>query len=164
MGTVVLVHGALHGPWCWDGVVEELHHRGIDVVAPELPFTGFADDVATARAAIAAAGPGTVVCGHSYGGMVISAAASGLTNVDRLVYLAALLTEQEETLVDLMTRHPSPGTLNPVIVDGTITFDLADLHDFFYADSERATVETIAPQLRPMDLEDQWVLTEEPAW
>ena len=29
--TVVLVHGAWHGPWCWDAVVEALEDRGVNV-------------------------------------------------------------------------------------------------------------------------------------
>jgi len=80
MGGVVLVHGAFHGAWCWDAVVAELRERGVEVTAPELPLTGFADDVAVARAAIEAADD-AVVCGHSYGSSVISAAAAGLPSV-----------------------------------------------------------------------------------
>jgi hypothetical protein len=37
--AVVLVHGAWHGPWCWDPVQQELAERGIPVVAPALPST-----------------------------------------------------------------------------------------------------------------------------
>ena len=46
---VVLVHGAWHGPWAWDGVVAELERLGVPVDAVELPFTGFPDDAAAAR-------------------------------------------------------------------------------------------------------------------
>ena len=53
-------------------MVEALEAAGVTADAPELPFTGFADDVAVARDAIDRAGPGVVVCGHSYGGMVVS--------------------------------------------------------------------------------------------
>ena len=163
MGKVALVHGALHGPWCWDGVVTGLRDRGVETVAPELPFTGFRDDVATARTAIEVAGPGVVVCGHSYGGMVISAAASGLSGVTRLVYLAAFQTDIGENLASLTERHPSPGTLAPEVVDGTITFDPVALHDFFYGDSDASVVATIAPMLRAMTF-DAWTFEEEPAW
>ncbi len=51
--------------------------------------------MAAARKAIKAAGKGAVVCGHSYGGMVISRAASGLP-VGRVVYLTAFMTDQGE--------------------------------------------------------------------
>ena len=55
MAKVVLVHGAWHGAWCWDGVVDALGADGIEVDALELPLTSHADDVAAARAAIEAA-------------------------------------------------------------------------------------------------------------
>jgi pimeloyl-ACP methyl ester carboxylesterase len=77
MSKVVLVHGAWHGAWCWDGVVAALTRAGVDADAVELPLTSYADDVAVARCAIDGAGPGCVVCGHSYGGLVISSAATG---------------------------------------------------------------------------------------
>jgi pimeloyl-ACP methyl ester carboxylesterase len=89
---VVLIHGALHGPWCWDAVAADLRGRGIGVTAPELPLTSYADDVAAARAAIASAGDDVVVCAHSYGGCVASAAAAGMPSVRHLVYLCAFMS------------------------------------------------------------------------
>src|SRR5207244_2209251 len=55
--VVVLVHGAWHGAWCWDGVVDALEHNGISVTAVELPLIGLDNDVAAARRAITAAEP-----------------------------------------------------------------------------------------------------------
>ena len=46
---VVLVHGAWHGPWCWEGVVDALEAQGVDVHAVELPLTSYDDDVKAAR-------------------------------------------------------------------------------------------------------------------
>lgn len=83
MGSVVLLHGAWHRSRCWEGVVDELERRGITAVAPDLPLSGHPDDVGCARAAIADAGPGCVALAHSYGGLVLSDAASGLDNVAR---------------------------------------------------------------------------------
>ena len=74
MTRIVLVHGAWHGAWCWDGVLAELRDRKIDAVAVELPFTGFEDDVDVVRSAIGSASEGVVVCAHSYGGAVVSQA------------------------------------------------------------------------------------------
>ena len=39
MAKVVLVHGAWHGAWCWEGVVDALEAKGVDVDAVELPVT-----------------------------------------------------------------------------------------------------------------------------
>ena len=48
-GQIVLVHGAFHNATCWDGVAAELLLHGRDVTAVQLPFEGFASDVAAAR-------------------------------------------------------------------------------------------------------------------
>lgn len=163
MASVVLIHGAMHGAWCWEGVVSELEAQGIKVYAPELPFTGLADDVAAAVRAIEDADDQVVVCGHSYGGMVISAAARGLTQVTRLVYLAALMTDVGETLDVLIRDHPTGATLKVQQRDEKLFFDLEELHSFFYGDSELSVTSAIAPRLRAMAPEN-WMLDSPPAW
>ena len=40
---VVLVHGAWHGAWCWDAVVQHLTERDIHAVAVDLPSVTRAD-------------------------------------------------------------------------------------------------------------------------
>ncbi len=122
MAKVVLVHGAWHGAWCWEGVVDALEAKGVDVDAVELPVTSHADDIAEARRAIEAAGPGAVVCGHSYGGLVISNAASGLP-VGRLVYLAAFMTDTGEDAFGYMQAYPSPLSTAMRTDTGMLTVD-----------------------------------------
>jgi pimeloyl-ACP methyl ester carboxylesterase len=163
-GTVVLVHGAWHGAWCWDAVVAALDARGVEVDAVELPLAGYAADSETARARIEAAGDGAVVCGHSYGGLVISRAASGLGNVTRLVYLAAFQTEADEDPNAMLAADPSPLQTAFVFGDDGLTVDPERLHEVFYADSDRAVVAEIAPKLRPMPLTGEAWLAPEPAW
>jgi len=150
MGDVVLVHGAWHGAWCWDGVVAELRHRGVGVSAVELPFTGFADDVALARARIEAAGSGAVVCAHSYGGVVVNEAVAGLHSVDHILYLAAFVnTGGTSALFD----RPLP-LLDGIISSGEqSTFDPGYAHDIFYGDSDAKSAAAAARRLRPMVLE-----------
>lgn len=63
--------------------------RGATVHAVELPFTSLADDVAAVRGSVEDAGDTVVVVAHSYGGLVVTLAASGLGNVAHLVYVAA---------------------------------------------------------------------------
>src|ERR1700683_5271907 len=101
--TVVLVHGAWHGAWCWDQVVGPLEARGIPVVALDLPGHGASPeplgDLATDAAALRAAldrVDTAVVCGHSYGGAVISDGAEHPA-VRHLVYLAAILLDVGES-------------------------------------------------------------------
>ncbi|MEX1658999.1 alpha/beta fold hydrolase [Streptomyces pseudovenezuelae] len=106
---MVLIHGAWHGAWCWDGVVAELRQRGVEATAVELPLTGFAADLAAARAAIQAAGSDAIVVGHSYGGRVITQAATGLP-VARLVYVAAYLDDPCEADVPTTSPRHSSST------------------------------------------------------
>jgi pimeloyl-ACP methyl ester carboxylesterase len=160
---VVLVHGAWHGPWCWQGVVDALEAQGVDVSAVELPLTSYDDDVAAARKAIKAAGKGAVVCGHSYGGMVVSRAASGLP-VGRVVYLTAFMTDEGEAPMQHMEAHPSP-MMGAIRTDGgVLTVDPTMLHEAFYEDSDPEVVVEIEKLLRPMPLGDTWVVDVEPAW
>lgn len=106
--TAVLIHGAWHGDWVWNGVVAELERMGVRTMAVQLPFTGFPDDVAAARRAIERARRDAVVCGHSYGGSVLSAAARGLP-LRRLVYLCAFMTDEGDDVTSLMASHRSPS-------------------------------------------------------
>jgi pimeloyl-ACP methyl ester carboxylesterase len=149
MSEVVLIHGAWHGPWCWERVVDELTARQVAVTAVELPFTGFADDVAAARRAVEAAGEGAVVCGHSYGGIVMDKAVEGLAGVGHVVYLAAFMN----TGTDVIGDAPAPLN-NAIIPDGeTCTVDPAECHALFYADSDAATAAAAIARLRPMILD-----------
>jgi pimeloyl-ACP methyl ester carboxylesterase len=145
--TVVLVHGAYHGAWAWDGVVAALGERGVESEAVELPFTGFADDVAVARDAIVRAGPGAVVCGHSYGGSVISAAARGL-DVAHLVYLCAFMVDEDEPTIPLWFSRPVALHTAMFEADGRFQVDASRAAECFYADADPAVVESMLPRLR----------------
>jgi len=146
--TVVLVHGAWHGAWCWDKVVGGLSARGVPTVAVELPFDGLDADAAEARQAIARAGAGAVVVGHSYGGAVISQAASGLGNVGHLVYLCAFMTGEDDDIGALMAKYPSPLMPHMRVVDGRTVVDPAGAVDAFYGDCSKADVDAALARLR----------------
>ena len=112
MTTLLLVHGAFHGAWCWDRLLPELSSRGVKARAVELPFTTLADDEAAVVAeveALAAQGEQVVLLGHSFGGVVISGAgAQGSVprpGVAHLIYLAAVLADPGGGVA----IDPSPG-------------------------------------------------------
>jgi pimeloyl-ACP methyl ester carboxylesterase len=151
LAEAVLVHGAWHGAWCWDGVVAELKYRGIASTAVELPLTGLAADVATARIAIEAAAPGSVVIGHSYGGSVISLAAAGVPGIARLIYLAAFLAEADADTLAMIT--PELGQAIRAEDDGSITVDPASAAEVFYGDAEPDVVAEMVSRLRPLTLD-----------
>jgi pimeloyl-ACP methyl ester carboxylesterase len=102
MATFILVHGAMHGGWCWHKLVPLLESRGHRVLAPDLPGMGedatplsevtletWAEFIARQSRE---AGEPVILVGHSRGGTVISEAAELAPQVMLgLVYLAALL-------------------------------------------------------------------------
>jgi pimeloyl-ACP methyl ester carboxylesterase len=130
----------------------------------ELPLTGFSDDVATVLKAIEQAGDEVVVCAHSYGGMVVSAAARGLPGVRHLVFLAAFATDEGEDMATLMMREPSALTTALAVGPDGITVDPSRVHEVFYADSDPSVAESLAARLRPMPLGNPGVMTGKPAW
>jgi len=164
MGEVVLVHGAWHGAWCWEGVVDELTAQGVHSLAVELPFTSYEDDVATTRSAIESVGEGAVVCGHSYGGLVITKAATGLRGVRRLVYLTAFQTEDGEEPISLLSQEPSKLLSALVFSPEGVTVDPAMTHEVFYGDSDESVAAAVTARLRPLPSDQIAVMTGEPAW
>jgi pimeloyl-ACP methyl ester carboxylesterase len=103
--TVVLVHGAFADAASWSGVIAELQSRGIPVVAPPNPLRGLASDAAyIASVASQIDGP-VILVGHSYGGALITVAGA-TENVVGLVYVAAYVLEEGESLGELQGRFP----------------------------------------------------------
>ena len=161
---VVLVHGAWHGAWCWERVIPLLDTRGIEATAVELPFTSPDGDEAAARATIEQT-PGAVVLGHSYGGVVISAAACGL-DVSHLVYLCAILPDRREDVAASMAgypRTPLQDGMQPQ-PDGSLVVDPAVIREAFYADCDPADVERARTRLRPVRFGAGLVGADDPAW
>jgi pimeloyl-ACP methyl ester carboxylesterase len=106
--ALVLVHGAWHGPWCWERVIRELDD--LDVRAVALPSTGsdpdslgdLHDDVDAIRAEVRDIDGPVVICGHSYGGAPVTEAVAGLEEqVTHLVYLAACSLDVGESVTSL---------------------------------------------------------------
>ena len=150
MPTAVLIHGAWHGAWCWDLVADELGAQGVTVFAPDLPLAGLAADAAIARAALKSAGDEVVVCAHSYGGLVVSDAARGLSNVQHIVYLAAFMTDPGERAAELLASHPTALLEALVTTDEGISIDPRRAHEVFYGDSDEAVAASCTSRLRPV--------------
>ena len=93
--NVLLVHGAWVDGSSWSQVIAILQERGYNVVTVQLPLTSLAEDVARTRHVLAERleGP-TVLAGHSYGGAVISGAATGVENVIGLVFASAFAPDE----------------------------------------------------------------------
>lgn len=117
--TIVLVHGAWADGSSWSGEITRLQHRGYTVdVAPQ-PGRGPAADSAYLRDYLAAVTGPIVLVGHSYGGFVITDAATGNTNVKALVYVDAFAPDQGESIDSLTAGSGSvlePASTNPASV------------------------------------------------
>ncbi|MFF8319629.1 alpha/beta fold hydrolase [Streptomyces bobili] len=108
--TVLLVHGAFADAASWSGVIAELQRDGIPVIAPPNPLRGLASDAAYVASAAAQIDGPVIMVGHSYGGALITVA--GVTeNVVGLVYVAAYVLEEGESLGELQGRFP----LSPLV-------------------------------------------------
>lgn len=112
MARFVLVHGAFSGGWIWEPLTERLEADGHEVVAPDLPGSGedttpvedvTMDAYASRVCEVLAEGSGpSILVANSMGGMVISeAAARDPERISRLVYAAAFLPGDGQSLIDL---------------------------------------------------------------
>jgi pimeloyl-ACP methyl ester carboxylesterase len=96
--TVVLVHGAFADASSWNGVIERLQQQGGTVVAPANPLRGLATDAAYLASVVNQLDGPVLLVGHSYGGAVITNAATDAPNVVGLVYVAAFAPDEGERL------------------------------------------------------------------
>src|SRR5688500_13971933 len=97
--TIVLVHGAFADASSWNGVIKILESDGYPVVAAANPLRSVQGDAQYVASIVKNISSPVVLVGHSYGGLVISAAASGQENVKSLVYVAAFAPETVESAV-----------------------------------------------------------------
>lgn len=105
--TIVLVHGAWADASSFAPVTAELQNDGYTVLNAPNPLRGIAADAATVAAFVNQATTGPVVLvGHSYGGTVITNAATQTPTVKALVYIDAYAPDQGETIVQLTGNKP----------------------------------------------------------
>jgi pimeloyl-ACP methyl ester carboxylesterase len=96
--TVVLVHGAFADASGWNGVIELLQRRGHTVVAPPNPLRGLRADSAYIAGVLSQIDGPVLLVGHSYGGAVMTNAATAAPNVLGLVYIAGFAPDEGEIL------------------------------------------------------------------
>src|SRR5262245_18007884 len=92
--TIVLVHGAWADASSWAGVIELLQREGFTCTAPPNNLRGPSADAAYVRAYLETLTGPLVVVAHSYGGFVITNAATGLASVKALVYVDAFIPDE----------------------------------------------------------------------
>ena len=118
MATFVLVHGAWHGSWCWKRVRRALQAEGHDVFTPTLTGVGERSHLISPQINLDTHVSDVVnvirweeltdvvLCGHSYGGCVITGVADRVRErLQALVYLDAFILENGQSLHDLLPRE-----------------------------------------------------------
>ena len=120
--TIVLVHGAWANGSSWNGVVQRLQADGYTVDVPPNPLQGLAYDPAYLADFLHSISGPIVLVGHSYGGAVITNAATGDKQVKALVYVDAFAPDQGQTIGQLVSSVPGSCV---VAADPTTLFNLA---------------------------------------
>lgn len=159
----VIVHGAWQGAWAWDSVAAGLKAKGASVTVVELPAHGddqtaisaatFDSYTAKVESAVDAAGGPVVLVGHSMGGMVISEVAEQRADkIDKLVYVAALLPKDGDSLLALAQTDADSHLQGPALVidmtAGTADVPMDYLDDVFCADCSTTALQSLHAHYR----------------
>ena len=152
MAKLVLVHGAWHGPWCWNRVAPLLREAGHEVATPDLSpdaraMAEWVDVVLDAMGD----GPAVLV-GHSRGGAVISAVAEAAPEkISRLVYLSGFLLKRGQSVL----AAAQEDILLPIVINQearSCMLEVAEVAPRFYAGCNAADTAFAVARLRPEPL------------
>jgi len=164
--TIVLTHAAWFDGSSWNKVTAELQQRGFQVAAAQLPLTSFSDDVAALRRLVGRQEGPLVLAGHSYGGAVITAAGAGNPSVKALVYIAAIVPDESETVGGVFQRvppHPKAPQLEPD-VDGLLWLPADAFRDAVAPDATPAETALLAASQKPISVSCLGEPMAAPAW
>ena len=133
--TMVLVHGAWHGPWVWTRLQSALADLGWQTRTVQLPSSsgtadpagvgpGVAEDAAVVRRALDDVDGPVVVLAHSYGGIPVSQATADRDDVAHTVYLAAYQLDAGESMFSVhgVPAPASSAGLMPITGDPRAMF------------------------------------------
>jgi pimeloyl-ACP methyl ester carboxylesterase len=173
--TVVLVHGAFADSSSWSAVIERLQANGVKVVAAANPLRGLSIDSAYLVALLQELSGPVVAVGHSYGGGVISNAATSADNVVGLVFVAAFAPDEGERLGDVeagsrdsvlntaqVQRQYPTGQEGKTAVE--VAIDPALFRETFAADLPAEQTAVMAATQRPVAASAFTDVSGPPAW
>ncbi len=138
-------------------MTEPLADHGIATAVVPLPSCGEAgetlgdlyDDVDACRRAIAEVSEPVVLCGHSYGGVIITEAGVD-DSVTQLLYLTSVMPDAGQSQADLVGSEPAPW-LAPSD-DGTVGVDPGMVREYFLQDCDKVTTEQALSRLTRQSL------------
>lgn len=154
--TVVLVHGAFADAGSWRTTIPLVD--AVDVIAAPNPLRGIAADTAYLDGLLDSFERELVLVGHSYGGAVISGVTRNAARVRALVFIAAYIPDEVETLTIAgdPERYPGgllgPDTLLPCPVPGGVDLFIRPdrFPEVFAADVPEAEAAVMARSQRPI--------------
>ena len=174
--TIVLVHGAFADASGWAGVIDRLEKRGYKVVAPANPLRGLSSDAAYLRTFLTTITGPVILAGHSYGGAVITNAATGNPNVEGLVYVAGYAPDEGDTIGGTLAALGEQGEIGPdtldfrpfPLPDGTSSLEgyikLGVFRKIFAADLSRRVARAMSLSQRPAAVAALGEPSGPPAW
>jgi pimeloyl-ACP methyl ester carboxylesterase len=169
--TIVLVHGAMADSSSWNSVISKLQTNGYTVVAAANPLRSLKGDADYVAGLVKTIKGPIVLVGHSYGGAVITSAATGNDDVKALVYVAAFAPDKGESAFDLVGKFP--GSLLGAALAASVALSVGG-HDLyldqvkfrepFAADLPEFQVRLMAATLRPVMDAALKEPSDSPAW
>ncbi|MBV9819456.1 MAG: alpha/beta hydrolase [Solirubrobacterales bacterium] len=156
--TLLFVHGACvrDAGWWWSQMIGPLAERGIPSAAVALPSCGetgdalgdLTADVQACQEAIREVDRPVVLCGHSYGGVIITEAGAH-ERVTQLLYVTSVMPDAGQSQAEMIGAEPAPW-LQPG--KDTVGVDPDMIRDYFLQDCDEATVEAALARLTRQSL------------
>lgn len=165
--TVVLVHAAWADASSWNKVTPRLQQLGLNVLSAQIPLTSLNDDVAALKRLLRRADGPVLLAAHSYAGAVITAAVAGNSEVKGLVYIAAIVPDQGETVGELFQRAEPKPNMRPQLVpdeDGFLWLPAGGFADAVAPDASREETALMQINQHPIALKCLGEPMSAPAW
>ncbi|HEY0694791.1 MAG TPA: alpha/beta hydrolase [Kribbella sp.] len=178
--TVAFVHGAFADSSGWSPILSALDTAGMSVIAIPNQLRGLSADANYVRSVLTSIEGPVVLVGHSYGGGVIGEAARGAENVSALVFVAAYILDEGESIASVLDPARFPGGLlgpdttverpfgNPNFpggVDADLYIAAQHFAEVFAADLPEDLARLMAFEQRPLSLSALTdVAAARPAW
>jgi pimeloyl-ACP methyl ester carboxylesterase len=161
--NIVLVHGAFADGSGWRPVADLLTQDGYTVSIVQEPLTSLADDVAATNRILDRQQGRAILVGHSYGGAIITEAGNN-AHVAALVYVAAFVPDDGDTIVKQIDTHPPAANSIAPTADGYLLVDQDKFPADFAADLPLADAQFMARSQVPWNAKIVTTPIVNPAW